>query len=205
MNRPQDEGVSRRWFLNRMAWVSSSVATGTVLSRMPASASPLGPRVPEEAYATVVRQEAIDDLTELTLSESMTLVRKGTVTPADLVNAHVDRIERFGDRYLAYAARPTRESLLGSADQAPADGVDVPLRGICLAPKDNFYTSDLLTEGGSLVYEGFQPEYDATARNTWLVGRASIRQVVRDTARRGKSPSATSPSGDEGRALEVGG
>jgi Asp-tRNA(Asn)/Glu-tRNA(Gln) amidotransferase A subunit family amidase len=157
---------------------------------MPASASPLGPRVPEEAYATVVRQEAIDDLTELTLSESMTLVRKGTVTPADLVNAHVDRIERFGDRYRAYAARPTRESLLGSADQAPADGVDVPLRGICLAPKDNFYTSDLLTEGGSLVYEGFQPEYDATAVSLMraagglVVGKAQMGNLAGGRARR---------------------
>jgi Asp-tRNA(Asn)/Glu-tRNA(Gln) amidotransferase A subunit family amidase len=43
---------------------------------------------------------------------------------------------------------------------APRNGA---LRAIGLAPKDNYYTSDLLTEGGGLVYAGYQPDYDATA------------------------------------------
>lgn len=163
MKRPQDREISRRWFLHRMAWVSSSVATGALLTRAPAGASPRGPHVPEEAFANQVRPQALDDLTELTLSESMTAVRNGSVTPSDLVNAHVDRIERFGDAYQAFAARPSRDALLAESERTPADGVAAPLRGICLAPKDNFYTSNLLTEGGSLVYEGFQPDYDATA------------------------------------------
>ena len=158
---PQDVTVSRRWFLNRMAWVSSAAATGTRLPKTPAVASPRGAGVGEEAFAAIVRPQALEELTELTLSESMTLVRAGTVQPADLVNAHVDRIERFGGVYQAYAARPSREDLLAQAGRTPANGLGAPLRGICLAPKDNFYTADLLTEGGSLVFEGFQPDYDA--------------------------------------------
>lgn len=160
---PQDETVSRRWFLNRMAWVSSAAATGTLLVPRSAGAVPRGAAIGEEAFATQVRPQALDELTELTLSESMTLLRTGTVTPADLVNAHVDRIERFDQFYQAYAARPTREDLLAQAERTPPNGLDAPLRGVCLAPKDNFYTADLLTEGGSLVYEGFQPDYDGTA------------------------------------------
>lgn len=160
---PLDGPVSRRWFLNRMAWVSSAAATGTLLSRAPAVASPGGPVVTEEAFGEAVRIQDVSDLTELTLSQSMTLVRNGAIRPRDLVEAHVDRIEAFdSDFYQAYAARPTRDELLAEAERIPTGGGDAPLRGIGLAPKDNFYTADLPTEGGSLVFEGFRPHYDGT-------------------------------------------
>ena len=160
---PLDQMVSRKWFLNRMAWVSSAAAAGTLLSRVPAGASARGPSVTAEAFGTPVRIQDIGDLTELTLSQSMTLIRNRSVTPVDLVEAHVDRIEAYDDAfYKAYAARPSREALLAEAERVPAGGPDAPLRGIGLAPKDNFYTADLLTEGGSLVFEGFQPDYDGT-------------------------------------------
>ena len=160
---PLDETVSRRWFLNRMAWVSSAAAAGTLFSKVPAAAGTRGPSVTEEAFGAPVRLQDVGDLTELTLSQSMTLIRNESVSPVELVEAHVDRIEAFdADFYKAYAARPTREALIAEAERVPAEGPDAPLRGIGLAPKDNFYTSDLLTEGGSLVFEGFQPDYDGT-------------------------------------------
>ena len=160
---PQDVRVSRRWFLERMAWVGSAAATGTLVAKLPAAASPRAPAIPIEAFVPQVRPQALDDLTELTLSESMSLIRDGEILPADLVNAYVDRIETYDGVYQAYAARPSRDALLVEAARTPAGGADAPLRGIGLAPKDNFYTADLLTEGGSLVFEGYQPDYDATA------------------------------------------
>jgi Asp-tRNA(Asn)/Glu-tRNA(Gln) amidotransferase A subunit family amidase len=186
---PQDDLVSRRWFVNRMAWVSSAAAAGTLLTPRPAVSSRRGAGIGEEAFATTVRPQAQEDLTEATISESMTLLRSGTVTPADLVNAHVDRIERFDHLYQAYAARPTRDDLLAQAERTPPGGLDAPLRGICLAPKDNFYTADLLTEGGSLVYEGFQPDYDGTAvalmraAGGLVVGKAQMGNLAGGRAR----------------------
>ena len=186
---PQDQNVSRRWFLNRMAWVSSASATGTLLGQIPALARPRGPIVAEEAFARSVGPQALDDLTELTLSETMTLIRNGTLAPSDLVHAYVDRIEAFDAIYQAYAARPSREELLSLADRVPPDGPNAPLRGICFAPKDNFYTSDLLTEGGSLVFEGFQPDYDATAvslmraAGALVVGKAQMGNLAGGRAR----------------------
>jgi Asp-tRNA(Asn)/Glu-tRNA(Gln) amidotransferase A subunit family amidase len=159
---PQDRRVSRRWFLERMAWVSTAAAGTSLLDADGLAARTRRRPMPEEAYAPVSAQ-SVDDPTELTLSQTMTLVRNGTVRPADLVAAHLDRIERHDGSYQAFAARPSRDALLAEAEHTPADGIDAPLRGVCLAPKDNFYTADLLTEGGSLVYEGFQPDYDATA------------------------------------------
>jgi Asp-tRNA(Asn)/Glu-tRNA(Gln) amidotransferase A subunit family amidase len=120
--------------------------------------------VTTEAFAPDVSLQAVSDLTTLTMSESMSLIRAGTLTPTDLVNAYVDRIAAFDGTYQAYARdRPDREALLAQLNGTPEDEQRSPLRGMCLVPKDNFYTSDLLTEGGSLVFEGFQPDYDATA------------------------------------------
>lgn len=157
---PLDAHVSRRWFLERMAWVSSAAAAGTLLSPVPAVASPRGSAITPEAFAPELPAGALDDLTELTLSEAMTLIRAGKLAPAELVDAYVDRIERFDSLYQAYAARPSRRELL---DQVARTPTGAPLAGIMLAPKDNFYTHDLPTEGGSLVFAGFRPDYDATA------------------------------------------
>ena len=186
---PQDESVSRRWFLNRMAWVSSAAAAGATLPAAPAIADSRVKSIPEEAFASSVRPQALDDVTELTLSETMTLVRGGRLAPADLVNAYVDRIEAYDDVYQAYADRPTRQDLLAQAARTPLDGPEAPLRGACLAPKDNFYTADLLTEGGSLVFEGFRPDYDATAISLMrsagglVVGKAQMGNLAGGRAR----------------------
>lgn len=190
MSAPQDGMVSRRWFLERMAWVSTAAAGGALVDARPLGAEPGRRPMPEEAFAPTVRRRAQDDPNELTLSESMAMIRRGTITPEELVEAHVDRIERYDHVYEAFAARPDREALLAAARGTPVDGVDAPLRGICLAPKDNFYTSDLLTEGGSLVFEGFQPEYDATAVASMraagglIVGKAQMGNLAGGRARR---------------------
>ena len=186
---PQDERVSRRWFLERMAWVSSAAATGTLLARAPAVASPRGPAVTPDAFGADIRVQEVDDLTQLTMSESMTLIRTGALDPRDLVEAYVDRIEAFDGTYQAYADRPSRETLLAQLARTPDDERRAPLRGMCLAPKDNCYTADLLTEGGSLVYEGFQPDYDATcvslmrAAGGLVVGKAQMGNLAGGRAR----------------------
>ena len=172
-----------------MAWVSSAAAAGTLFSRTPAVASPRGPAVTPEAFGSDVRLQEVDDHTQLTMSESMTLIRTGSLAPADLVNAYVDRIDAFDGTYQAYADRPSRETLLAQLARTPADERTAPLRGMCLAPKDNCYTADLLTEGGSLVFEGFQPDYDATcvslmrAAGGLVVGKAQMGNLAGGRAR----------------------
>lgn len=158
---PLDRIVSRRWFVERMAWVSSAAAAGTLMKPQPAVASPRGATVFPEAFTEDASLAAVTDLTELSMSEAMTLIRNGSLAPADLVNAYFDRIEKYDpDYYQAFAARPRREDVLAEIARAPTGA---PLLGMPIAPKDNFYTRDLLTEGGSLVYKDFAPEYDATA------------------------------------------
>ncbi len=186
MSGPLDRHVSRRWFLDRMAWVSAAAAGQAVL---PTGAGATTPR--RRAWVADLPTPAVQqqDLTELTLAETVALVRDGRLDPEALIDAHVDRIERYDHAYQAYADRADRETLKAFARTTPADGVDAALRGVCIAPKDNFYTSDMLTEGGSLVYEGFQPDYDATvvatmrAAGALVIGKAQMGNLAGGRAR----------------------
>ncbi len=186
-DEPQDGMVSRRWFLDRMAWVSSVAAAGAVL---PSEVGALGAGRGDAARLTTdvsnlpVRAGVQQEPTEMTLAETIALVRRGAVRPEEMVEAYSDRIGRFDGVLKAFAAKPDRAALLAEAGQTPAGGVDAPLRGACLTPKDNFYTADLLTEGGSRVYEGFQPDYDATVVATMraagglVVGKAQMGNLA---------------------------
>jgi aspartyl-tRNA(Asn)/glutamyl-tRNA(Gln) amidotransferase subunit A len=165
---PQDRSVTRRWFLDRMAWLSSVTAAGAVLPGPVAAGWPA--RTGGDTSGALralseitVRAGIQQDPTEMSLAETVALMRSGAIRPEEMVEAYVDRIERFDGTLKAYADRPSREELLAHARRTPSDGPHALLRGACLAPKDNFYTADLRTEGGSLVYQGFQPDYDATA------------------------------------------
>ena len=184
MSPPQDSVVSRRWFLERMAWVTTAAAGGGAMVPRPAWARETARTHLSQIPDTSSSLQSIEELTDLTLAETVSLVRRGIVSTEDLVRAHVNRIDRFDSSYQAYAARPSIDALLEAERSDPVDGVDAVLRGVCLAPKDNFYTSDLLTEGGSLVYEGFQPDYDATAVATMraagglIVGKAQMGNLA---------------------------
>lgn len=156
--QPQDVGVSRRWVVNRIAWTSAAATAGAVLPAAPALA---GPAARPSSPLPEVKGKPKGDLTELTAAQIVGYIRKGRLTAADMVHAYVDRIEEHDDVYQAYVDRPSRKTLVTLAERRVSRVG--PLAGIGLAPKDNFYTRDLLTEGGSLVYQGFRPTYNATA------------------------------------------
>ena len=162
MRPPQDTVISRRWFLERMAWITTAAAGADALVPRPLFGAERTREYLREIPASNNTLQQVSELTELTISETVDFLRRGVVSPEDLVRAHVDRIDRYDQFYRAYADRPLLDALLASV-RSGQDGSYQPLKGVCLAPKDNFYTTDMLTEGGSLVFEGFQPHYDATA------------------------------------------
>ena len=162
MRPPQDTVISRRWFLERMAWITTAAAGAEALVPRPVMGAERTRTYLREIPASTNTLQQVGELTELTISETVDFLRRGVVSSEDLVRAHVDRIDRYDQFYRAYADRPSLDALLASV-RSGQDGSYQPLKGVCLAPKDNFYTTDMLTEGGSLVFEGFQPHYDATA------------------------------------------
>jgi len=101
----------------------------------------------------------------LTIAEAMTLLRKKEVSPVELLDSVLQRLEETEDRVHAYTV-VTKESAYTAAEQAEreiARGESKgPLHGIPLALKDLLYTTGVPTEAGSRVLAGFIPPYDST-------------------------------------------
>ena len=63
--------------------------------------------------ADTVRAEAIDDPTELTMAEALTLFQRGRLTPTELMEAYLDRIDRFEADLPGVQRPPTRARAAG--------------------------------------------------------------------------------------------
>jgi len=106
-----------------------------------------------------------DDLTALTIKEAARLLRLGSISSADLVTAHVERIERLDPHVKAYL-RFTPEVWERQADESDRrirQGDAPPLAGIPLAVKDVLCVRGVETTAGSQILRGFKPPYTATA------------------------------------------
>ncbi|TMG09142.1 MAG: Asp-tRNA(Asn)/Glu-tRNA(Gln) amidotransferase subunit GatA [Chloroflexi bacterium] len=105
------------------------------------------------------------DLTELTIKDAARLLRLGSISSADLVTAHVERIERLDPHVKAYL-RFTPELWEKQADEADrkiGQGEAPPLAGIPMAVKDVLCVRGVETTAGSQILRGFKPPYTATA------------------------------------------
>ena len=106
-----------------------------------------------------------DDLTQLTIKEASRLLRLGSISAADLVTAHVQRIDRL-DQHVKAFLRFTPEVWEKQADEADRrlrQGDAPPLCGIPLAVKDVLCVRGVETTAGSQILKGFRPPYTATA------------------------------------------
>ncbi len=104
------------------------------------------------------------DVVEATIPEMQRAMEEGRLTSRLLVEAHLLRIALYEER--VNAAIAINANALAEADrldQERAEGrVRGPLHGIPVALKDNVHTTDMPTTGGTLVFEGFVPPYEAT-------------------------------------------
>jgi aspartyl-tRNA(Asn)/glutamyl-tRNA(Gln) amidotransferase subunit A len=106
-----------------------------------------------------------DDLTQLTIKDAQRLLRLGSISAADLVTAHVERIERL-DRHVKAYLRFTPELWERQAEEADRrirQGEAGPLTGIPLAVKDVLCVRGVETTAGSQILRGFKPPYTGTA------------------------------------------
>jgi aspartyl-tRNA(Asn)/glutamyl-tRNA(Gln) amidotransferase subunit A len=106
-----------------------------------------------------------DDLTEMTINEASRHLRLGSFSSADLVTAHVERIERL-DHHVKAFLRFTPEIWEQQADEADRKikaGEGGPLTGIPMAVKDVLCVRGVETTAGSKILRGFRPPYTGTA------------------------------------------
>ena len=104
------------------------------------------------------------ELAETTVAAVHAAFEETTLTAAGLVEAFLDRIERYDDALNAIIT--TNEAAMDRAHELDArfasDGLTGPLHGIPVAIKDNHDTADMPTTAGSVRFAEFVPESDAT-------------------------------------------
>ncbi len=106
------------------------------------------------------------DLTSLTLSQASDLVKSRQVSPVDLVQACLDRIDRLDGKLNSFltlcpdqalaAARRAEEEIAGGNHRGDFHGVPY-------AVKDIYNTAGIRTTNGSKVFKDYVPDNDCTA------------------------------------------
>jgi len=129
--------------------------TAAVGSALPASAF---------AQATADKSAQSRDLAGLTLKQASDLVRRKDVSPVELAEVCLARIDRH-DRAINAFITVTREQALATAREMDAElrrgARRGPLHGIPIALKDNIDTAGVLTTAASGVFKDRVPTEDA--------------------------------------------
>ncbi|MET9301244.1 MULTISPECIES: amidase [Micromonospora] len=108
----------------------------------------------------------MEDLATVSATALLRALDAGAVSSADLVRAHLDRIERLNPAVNAVVAvdRDRALAAAAAADRARAAGEPRgPLHGLPMTVKDVFETAGLVTTAGAPELAGHRPDRDAEA------------------------------------------
>ena len=130
---------------------------------------------------------ASSDLASLTLAQASAMIRDGKVTPTELTQASLARIEIYNPKLNAFIT-VLRSDALAQAhilDQEQKSGkLRGPLHGIPVAVKDNMQTAGVRTTFGSAVLDSNVPKKDAVvvtrlrAAGAILLGKANMSEFA---------------------------
>src|SRR5215475_10588893 len=107
------------------------------------------------------------DIPWLSAAETAVAIKKKQVSPVEVVQAYLARIEQYDGQLRAYITVMRDEALAAArqAEQTVLQGGDVgPLFGVPVPVKAKFGTKGILTTNGARVYRDFVPEGYATGR-----------------------------------------
>jgi aspartyl-tRNA(Asn)/glutamyl-tRNA(Gln) amidotransferase subunit A len=118
-----------------------------------------------------------EDLAFASIGELGAELRRGDISPVELAEYFLERIDLYDDRLNAFIA-VTADRALGSAraaEAALAGGVDLgPLQGVPLALKDLFDLAGLPTTGGSILLQDTVADTNATVVQRVLSAGAAL-------------------------------
>jgi aspartyl-tRNA(Asn)/glutamyl-tRNA(Gln) amidotransferase subunit A len=105
-----------------------------------------------------------DELTKLSIDEASRRIAAGELSPVELTQAYLDRIESVDPRVNSYITVLAEQALVQAralADELTRGRRRGPLHGIPLGLKDNIDTAGILTTAASAVYADRVPTEDA--------------------------------------------
>ncbi len=126
-------------------------------------------------------------LTHLTLSEASNLVRTGEITPLELTQACLDRIEQVDpglNSFITLTADTALADARRAAERIHQGGYLGPLDGIPLALKDLYETRGVRTTAGSQVFSQHIPKEDAAvvqrlkSSGAILLGKLNMHEIA---------------------------
>ena len=126
-------------------------------------------------------------LTDLSGAQMARLIASKEISPVELANAYIDRIDRLNPKVNAYVTVCQEEALANArhAEEAVLRGDPLqPLHGLPLAAKDQFDTKGVTTTSGSRSLSANVPPEDATvvartkAAGAVLIGKTSMTQFA---------------------------
>ena len=105
-----------------------------------------------------------DDLCFLTIGEASELIQRRQLSPVELTNAHLERIELTEpslNSFITLLADAALEDARSAESQIAAGEYRGPLHGIPIGLKDLYFTKGIRTTVGTTILGDFVPEYDA--------------------------------------------
>ena len=128
-----------------------------------------------------------EDLAFASIEELSSLIQTGELSPVELTQTFLDRIERHNEGLGAYITVVGEQALRSArdAESAIAGGNYLgPMHGIPIAVKDQVYTRGIRTTAGSSVLADFVPDEDATimkklyAAGAILTGKLNLNEFA---------------------------
>ena len=108
---------------------------------------------------------AIQDIAFLSATELGSAIKAKQVSPVEVVEAYLARIERIDpliNSYITVMAESARQEALEAEAAIRRGDYRGPLHGVPIAIKDQIYTKGVLTTDASKIRSDFIPKYDAT-------------------------------------------
>jgi aspartyl-tRNA(Asn)/glutamyl-tRNA(Gln) amidotransferase subunit A len=100
----------------------------------------------------------------LNISKALEGLKEKKFSSVELTKACLEQIKKSNKELNAFVTITEKEALVQAkkADEAIADGINLPLLGMPIALKDMFSTKDVLTTAGSSILNNYTGVYDAT-------------------------------------------
>lgn len=129
----------------------------------------------------------LSELANLSIERAAAALQKGEMSPLELTDAYLARIEQLNPRinaYITVTAERAREDAKRATEELAAGKVRGPLHGIPIAHKDLYETAGIRTTGGAKIHADHIPQDDCMvaarlrAAGTILLGKLNTHEYA---------------------------